>query len=131
MASRLIGQRRRFFFDPVMRQWEHFNCLDLTIVVACSVDLYSQSGPAELSAMRLVRFVRLARAFRVLRVMTSFSKLRILLRTTASSFASLFWAMVLISSSCTEAPCPCARLCTCRRTTRWSFESRGRRGRGR
>lgn len=46
--------------------------------------------------MRLVRFVRLARAFRVLRVMTSFSKLRILLRTTASSFASLFWAMVLM-----------------------------------
>lgn len=97
MTGRISMQRMAFFWDPVQRQLLSFNCVDSAIVIICSVDLYSQSGgPSELSAMRLVRFVRLARAFRVLRVMTSFSKLRILLRTTASSFASLFWAMVLM-----------------------------------
>lgn len=105
LSLRLSVLRSRFFWNEVQRQVEVLSCVDLAIVVLGSVDLYilpsviagASSGAAgNLTSIRLIRLLRLTRALRVVRVMTAFSRLRVLLVTTASSFLSLFWAMILM-----------------------------------
>jgi len=102
IAIRLYTLKKRFFWDPVEHKVDNFNCLDLLIVIVCSIDLYvlpfaiGQNFRGNLQALRLARLLRLMRGLRVLRVMTAFSKLRVLLVTTASSFMSLFWSMILM-----------------------------------
>lgn len=105
MLFRIVKSRWSFFWDPVRRKADGLNILDLFIVVLCSFDLYvipfivpveSGDTPGSLASVRLLRILRLTRALRVLRVITSFSKLRVLLVTTASSFFALFWSMLLV-----------------------------------
>eukprot|EP00429_Kryptoperidinium_foliaceum_P011731 CAMPEP_0176040438 /NCGR_PEP_ID=MMETSP0120_2-20121206/20051_1 /TAXON_ID=160619 /ORGANISM="Kryptoperidinium foliaceum, Strain CCMP 1326" /LENGTH=582 /DNA_ID=CAMNT_0017373835 /DNA_START=12 /DNA_END=1757 /DNA_ORIENTATION=- len=101
LAFRLYKLRARFFWNHLTRRFDAMNGLDFVIVIVCSIDLYLLpllfgEASGSIQSMRILRLLRLTRALRVVRVMTTFSKLRILLLTTASSFMSLFWSMVLV-----------------------------------
>jgi len=95
LVLRVCFFKMRFFRDRL-------NLLDACVVVTTSVDTFvlSQLGGMEgdFMFMRLVRYTRLVRTLRFIRVMKLCHPLRVLIRTIASSFASLFWSMVIVAA---------------------------------
>jgi len=90
---------RFFFFISEQRVW---NMFDICLVAGGSFELFvglmengneSMLNPAFVRCMRLFK---LAKILRVVRVMRFFRELRLMLKCVVGSFASLFWAFVML-----------------------------------
>mmetsp|Transcript_80938 Transcript_80938/g.212468 ORF Transcript_80938/g.212468 Transcript_80938/m.212468 type:complete len:580 (+) Transcript_80938:125-1864(+) len=92
---RLWYYRCTFFLDRL-------NVLDGTVVVVTTADnfvisnIMSGQSNGNLGFIRIIRYCKLVRTLRFVRAMQLCSPLRVLIRTILSSFASLFWSMVIL-----------------------------------
>jgi len=95
LVIRLIVLRRDFFRSKA-------NLLDSAIVLITAIDAYiiSQtslsSDGSNISFLRMIRLAKLARVLRTVHTLSVFQQLRVLIRTIASSFGSLFWGMLVL-----------------------------------
>jgi len=101
LTAKILILRKQFFLDEDERTCEKFNIFDVVVVVFCTIDLWMLpvilgKSSGNIAFIRLIRLARLSRGLKVIRVMKVFSKLRILVRTVASSFMALMWSMVLL-----------------------------------
>jgi len=97
LTLRLWYFRCTFFLDKL-------NILDGGVVMVTSVDTFilanvlDGQGSANLGFIRIIRYCKLVRTLRFVRAMQLCSPLRVLIRTILSSFASLFWSMVILGA---------------------------------
>jgi hypothetical protein len=101
-----------FLCELILRLWyfrctfflDKLNILDGGVVMVTSVDTFilanvlDGQGSANLGFIRIIRYCKLVRTLRFVRAMQLCSPLRVLIRTILSSFASLFWSMVILGA---------------------------------
>jgi len=83
-----------FLRDPL-------NSVDASVVIIAGMDtfIFSQFSDGDgngLAVTRMIRYVKLVRTLRFIRAMKLCHPLRVLIKTIASSLASLFWSMVIL-----------------------------------
>jgi len=94
LATRLAYFKFGFLKDPL-------NLMDATVVIiaGCDTFIFSQLSDTNgegLIVTRMIRYVKLVRTLRFVRAMKLCHPLRVLIKTIASSLASLFWSMVIL-----------------------------------
>ncbi|CAE8636687.1 unnamed protein product [Polarella glacialis] len=95
-----LAVHRVFFFCNMDMQW---NLFDMGLVLLAVYDMTlvfvlagSRTG-TNMTFMRTFRVLKIAKVFRIVRVLRFFTELRLMMRSVAGSFMSLFWSFVLLA----------------------------------
>eukprot|EP00931_Biecheleriopsis_adriatica_P103722 TRINITY_DN78519_c0_g1_i1.p1 TRINITY_DN78519_c0_g1~~TRINITY_DN78519_c0_g1_i1.p1 ORF type:complete len:540 (-),score=76.89 TRINITY_DN78519_c0_g1_i1:26-1573(-) len=101
LLIRIAVLRKAWLWDDRTGAVMKLSLFDAFIVCAGTVDVVvpwftGGQGISNLTAMRLLRFVRLPRTFRIMRVFALFRHLRVLAMTFIASLGALFWSMFVL-----------------------------------